>query len=201
MKLVMILLIRWVALSTSIASYIVSSKESDEQKSQKRIELLRSILQSHAHLISHENKLNGDKLDDRLWGLVLLVFFQNSRVLTEYEIRLYILRQQKTVKRDRSKSGAKRADDRACDLMNNLWRCFNDWLETTEGKTLQSKKGVLSSEEKAKKVPQRGVIMELKTRKDLSEEKLYLLVKYNDKFQNHTGRYSADVSITLTVVC
>ena len=200
MKLVMILLIRWVALSTSIASYIVSSKESDEQKSQKRIELLRSILQSHAHLISHENKLNGDKLDDRLWGLVLLVFFQNSRVLTEYEIRLYILRQQKTVKRDRSKSGATKAEARARNLVDNFWSCFNDWLGTTEGNKLESEKRVLLLKEKAKKVPQRGVIMELKTREGLSEEKLYLLVKYNDKFQNHTGRYSADVNITLTVL-
>jgi hypothetical protein len=65
--------------------------------------------------------------DDELWGLILMSYFKASKGLTDKEIRLYLLRQEKGGKRSRSVEAVEKREKKNKVQIDLLCECFMDW--------------------------------------------------------------------------
>jgi predicted glutamine amidotransferase len=103
-------------------------------------EKVGAILGELNALGTHEDRQR--YFDNELWGLILMSYFKASKGLTDKEIRLYLLRQEKGGKRCRSLEAVEKREKKNKVQIDLLYECFMDWQHkhveaTSDDKTVE----------------------------------------------------------------
>jgi hypothetical protein len=154
--------------------------------------MIKAILRELNDLESHDDRQK--MFDDQLWGLILMSHFKVAKGLTEKEIQLYLLRQEKHTSKKMQALAAR--NKRNIIMKELLYLCFRDWTtskhdsnddEKEEEEVVveeEEEEGYDNSAGKAKKI---GVVQLLIKEKRLSGQDAKALRKYEQMFLAKAG--------------
>jgi hypothetical protein len=157
--------------------------------------MVKAILRELNDLESHDDRQK--MFDDQLWGLILMSHFKVAKGLTEKEIQLYLLRQEKHISKKKQALAARHK--RNIIMKELLYICFRDWTtskhdsnddekeEDEEEEVVveeEEEEGYDNSAGKAKKI---GVVQLLIKEKRLNGQDAKALRKYEQMFLAKAG--------------
>ena len=181
-------------LSTYLAEMASSENQFHKTLENSICDMVKAILRELNDLKSHDDRQK--MFDDQLWGLILMSHFKVAKGLTDKEIQLYLLRQEKghSSKEKRTAEAIAARNKRNSIMKELLYICFRDWTtskhDSNEVEEYEEEEEVEEEEEgddnsagKAKG----GVIQKLIKEKRLSVQDAKALRKYEQMFLAKAG--------------
>jgi hypothetical protein len=112
-------------LNTYLTDMATSESSLNQTLADSQRQMVNAILVELNSLGTHADRQQ--LFDNELWGLILILHFKASKGLTDKEIRLYLLRQEKAGKRSRSEEALERRQKKIKDQTDLLYECFMEW--------------------------------------------------------------------------
>ena len=185
-------------LSTYLAEMASSENQFHKTLENSICDMVKAILRELNDLKSHDDRQK--MFDDQLWGLILMSHFKVAKGLTEKEIQLYLLRQEKHISKKKQALAARHK--RNIIMKELLYICFRDWTtskhDSNDDEKEEEEVVVVEEEEeeeeeeedydnsagKAKKI---GVVQLLIKEKRLNGQDAKALRKYEQMFLAKAG--------------
>jgi hypothetical protein len=123
--------------ATALRTYlqrVEGSLEMEKTIEREKADMVMAILKTRLQIkAKEENKL---KLSNAIWSIILVGFFKGSSNITEKEIRLYLLKQEKSEGRDRKQKTIDKNKGKREAVLELMIACYEDWKRTKEGRDL-----------------------------------------------------------------
>jgi hypothetical protein len=123
--------------ATALRTYlqrVEGSLEMEKTIEREKADMVMAILKTRLQINAKEvNKL---KLSNAIWSIILVGFFKGSSNITEKEIRLYLLKQEKSEGRDRKQKTIDKNKGKREAVLELMIACYEDWKRTKEGRDL-----------------------------------------------------------------
>lgn len=112
---------------------VMSEGKLGEDLEKKQCDMVKAILNTLNGLKNHDERQK--MFDDQLWVLILMTHFKFASTLTDTEVKLYLLRQEKAGgARSRSKEANAKRASRNKQIEDLLFQCYQFWVKREEGK-------------------------------------------------------------------
>ena len=166
------------------------SIEMEKTIEQEKTGMVAAILRTRLQLKDADEK-NKSELCNAIWSILLVGFFKGSPNISQKEIQLYILKQEKSEGRDRKKSSLGKSKEKREAIVELLRACFEDWKETNEGReivsrhTSDTKKAFLNRGDAAK---HEALVDTIARTKDFTVGEKAALQAYDTRLMHKMGR-------------
>jgi hypothetical protein len=119
---------------TALQQYLEGVK--DVTNMEKNIEtektaMIKSIVHERVSMAKDEKQ--NLEMSNAIWGIILVGFFSGTGNITEKEIELYLIKQEKSEGRDRKMTALAKKKEKRAAMVELLFACFTDWRKTAEG--------------------------------------------------------------------
>jgi hypothetical protein len=123
--------------ATALRTYlqrVEGSLEMEKTIEREKADMVMAILKTRLQMKDkEENKL---ELCNAIWSIILVGFFKGSSNVSEKEIRLYLLKQEKSEGRDRKQKTIDKNKGKREAVQELMIACYEDWKRTKEGRDL-----------------------------------------------------------------